>query len=162
MAQSDDAYSPEFDHLTLQVRDVDGVDWLADVGFGDSFRLPLRLQPDVEQGGGDGYTYRLAVDATDASRLVQRRGAADWEPQYRFSLRPHLMADFVERCQFQQTSPESHFTQRRICSLALPEGRITLSDLRLITTVYGARDERELGSEDEYYSVLAERFGISL
>jgi N-hydroxyarylamine O-acetyltransferase len=162
VAQPDGGYSPEFDHLTLQAQDMDGVDWLADVGFGDSFRLPLRLLPDLEQDGGDGYSYLLGIDAADASWLVRRRGKEDWEAQYRFSLRPRLMADFVERCQFQQTSPESHFTQRRICSLALPDGRITLSDLRLITTIQGARDERDLGSEDEYRAVLAERFGISL
>jgi N-hydroxyarylamine O-acetyltransferase len=162
VAQPDGGFSPEFDHLTLQAQDMEGVDWVADVGFGDSFRFPLRLQSDLEQDGGDGYTYLLGTDAADASWLVRRRGEEDWEAQYRFSLRPHLMADFVERCQFQQTSPESHFTQRRICSLALPDGRVTLSDLRLITTVHGARDERELGSEDEYRYVLAERFGMSL
>ena len=86
----------------------------------------------------------------DASWLVQRQGETDWEAQYRFTLRPHRMADFAERCLFQQTSPDSHFTQRRICSLALPDGRITLSDLRLITSITGVRDERDLGSEDEY------------
>jgi N-hydroxyarylamine O-acetyltransferase len=162
VAQPDGAFSPEFDHLTLQVHDVEGVDWLADVGFGDSFRLPLRLQSNFEQDGGDGYTYLLTVDATDASWLVRRCGGMDWESQYRFNLRPHSMADFVERCHFQQTSPESHFTQRRICSLALPDGRITLSDLRLIVTSHGARDERDLGSEDEYRAILADRFGVKL
>jgi N-hydroxyarylamine O-acetyltransferase len=162
VAQADGDFSPEFDHLTLQVHKVDGIDWLADVGFGDSFRLPLRLKPDTEQDGGDGFTYWLRVDASDASWLVQRRGEGDWETQYRFTLRPHIMDDFAERCLFQQTSPDSHFTQRRICSLALPDGRITLSDLRLITSVNGVRDERELGSEDEYRTVLAQRFDIAI
>ncbi len=162
VAQADGDYSPEFDHLTLQVRDVNGIDWLADVGFGDSFRLPLQLQPDTEQDGGDGFTYHLRVDAGDASWLVQRQGKEDWETQYRFTLRPHIMADFAERCLFQQTSPDSQFTQRRICSLALPAGRITLSDLRLITSLNGVRDERELDSEDEYRDVLAQRFGIAV
>jgi N-hydroxyarylamine O-acetyltransferase len=162
VAQPDGAYSPEFEHLTLLAHDLEGVVWLADVGFGDSFRLPLRLQPDVEQDGGDGYTYRLSFDATNASWLMRRRGEADWESQYLFTLRPHLMDDFVERCYFQQTSSASHFTQRRICSLALPDGRITLSDLRLSTTHCGTRDERHLGSEDEYHVVLMECFGISL
>jgi len=132
VAQSDGAYSPEFDHLTLQVRDLDGADWLADVGFGDSFRLPLRLLPDLEQDGGDSCSYRLTVDAADTSWLVQRHSETQWEAQYRFTLRQRRMTDFVERCHFQQTSPESHFTQRRICSLALPDGRVTLSGLRLI------------------------------
>jgi N-hydroxyarylamine O-acetyltransferase len=162
VAQADGDFSPEFDHLTLQVHDVNGIDWLADVGFGDSFRLPLQLQSDTEQDGGDDLPYRLRVDAEDTSWLVQRQDGEGWETQYRFTLRPHSMADFAERCLFQQTSPDSHFTQRRICSLALPDGRITLSDLRLITSRNGVRDERELDSEDEYRSVLAQRFGVAL
>jgi N-hydroxyarylamine O-acetyltransferase len=162
VAQPDGGFTPEYDHLTLQVRDMDGVDWLADVGFGDTFRLPLCLQPDIEQDGADGYIYRLSLDPIVASWLVQRRGETDWEAQYRFTLHPHLMADFAERCHFQQTSPDSHFTQRRICSLALVDGRITLSDLRLITTRNGVRDERDLASEDEYRTVLAQRFGVRL
>jgi N-hydroxyarylamine O-acetyltransferase len=160
VARPDGDFSPEFDHLALHIHDVDGIDWLADVGFGDSFRLPLQLKPDAEQDGGDGFTYYLSAE--DASWLVQRQGGEEWETQYRFTLRPHIMADFAERCLFQQTSPESHFTQRRICSLALPDGRITLSGLRLITSLNGVRDERELGSEDEYRTVLAKRFGIAI
>jgi N-hydroxyarylamine O-acetyltransferase len=85
-----------------------------------------------------------------------------WQSQYRFTRQPHVMADFADRCHFQQTSPDSHFTQRRICSLALPEGRITLSDLRLITTLHGARSERNLASEDEFRGILAARFGVTL
>jgi N-hydroxyarylamine O-acetyltransferase len=96
--------------LTLQVRDGDGAHLLADVGFGDSFRLPLHLQPDVEQNGVDGYTYRLSVHPADECWLLRRRVETDWEAQCRFSLRPHLMADFAERYHFQQTSPGSHFT----------------------------------------------------
>lgn len=161
VAQSDGDFTPEFDHMALHVRQLDGADWLADVGFGDSFRHPLRLQPDATQDGGDGHRYRLRFDASDASWLVQR-DEADWAPQYRFTLRPHDMSDFTDRCYFQQTSPDSHFTKKRVCSLALPGGRITLSDLRLITTLDGARDERELASEGEYLDVLAERFGVTL
>lgn len=176
VAQSSGGFSPAFDHLTLRVHDLEGADWLADVGFGDSFRQPLRLRSDVEQDGGDGYRYRLCLEAGDSGDravethtaywLMQRRGqqapsVTDWESQYRFTTQPHVMADFDERCRYQQTSPESHFTQKRICSLALPDSeRITLSDLRLITTTRGRRDERDLASEDEYRSILAERFGI--
>jgi N-hydroxyarylamine O-acetyltransferase len=172
VAQADGDFSPEFDHLTLQVHALDGADWLADVGFGDSFRQPLRVETDLDQDGGDGYSYRLHMDAGAAgeahtvSWLLQRRsgmeGAAEWEAQYQFTSRPHDMGDFVQRCHYQQTSPDSHFTQRRICSLALPDGRLTLSDRRLITTLHGVRNERELASEEEYRAVLADRFGITL
>jgi N-hydroxyarylamine O-acetyltransferase len=173
VAESGGAFSPAYDHLTLLIHQVDGADWLADVGFGDSFRQPLRFQADVEQDGGDGHTYRLRVaqslDGAQEQRgqfpywLVEQRGddsAVQWEPVYRFTLQPHVLADFTERCKFQQTSPDSHFTQKRICSLALSDGRISLSDLRLITTRDGEREERLLSSEDEYRAVLAERFGV--
>ncbi|HEU5344696.1 MAG TPA: arylamine N-acetyltransferase [Ktedonobacterales bacterium] len=169
VAEDGGSFSPPFDHLTLLVRGLEDADWLADVGFGDSFRHPLRLLADSEQDGADGYTYRLR--APEASRdeqaywVMERRHAppdSAWEPQYRFTLRPHTLPDFELRCNYQQTSPESHFTQRRICSLALPDGRLSLSDLRLITTINGQREERLLASEQEYQATLVERFGVSL
>lgn len=162
VAQADGGFSPEFDHMALLMHHLDGADWLVDVGFGDSFRQPLRMQPDVEQDGADGRRYRLRFDAPRGSWLMQQYGESGWEAQYRFTLQPHIMADFADRCHFQQTSPDSHFTQKRVCSLALPEGRITLSDRRLITTLHGARVERELATEDEHRDVLAERFGVIL
>jgi N-hydroxyarylamine O-acetyltransferase len=129
------------------------------------------MQPGLAQDGADGYDYRLRE--LSPWLMLERRDAAPpastlddldagWEPQYRFTLRPHALSDFVERCDYQQTSPQSHFTQRRICSLALPDGRISLSDLRLITTIQGQREERMLGSEQEYRATLAQRFGVVL
>jgi N-hydroxyarylamine O-acetyltransferase len=164
-------FSAPFDHLTLRVRDLAGADWLADVGFGASFRRPLRMQPGLAQDGADGYHYRLRelspwllLERRDAALPAATLGAPDagWEPQYRFTLRPHTLSDFVARCEYQQTSPQSHFTQRRICSLALPDGRISLSDLRLIMTIRGQREERMLESEQEYRATLAQRFGVTL
>jgi len=63
-------------------------------------------------------------------------------------------------CIWQQTSPESSFTQRRICTRATPDGRITLSDMRLISTVNGQRSERPLDSEAVWAATLREQFGI--
>jgi N-hydroxyarylamine O-acetyltransferase len=178
VAQEEAGYSPEFDHLTLLVHQLEGSDWLADVGFGDSFRRLLRLREDLEQEGADGRLYRLHQECSSADRdfledtgsdpaeysnywiVQQLSGAEQWESQYRFTLRPHVLTDFTERCEYQQTDPESHFTQKCICSLALPEGRISLSDRRLITTIAGQRTERVVQSEKEYREILAERFGV--
>ncbi|MGH2593795.1 MAG: arylamine N-acetyltransferase [Anaerolineae bacterium] len=65
-------------------------------------------------------------------------------------------------CHYQQTSPDSHFTQRRICSRATLEGRITLSDMKMIVTARGDRRERLLDSQEEYAAMLREHFGIDL
>jgi N-hydroxyarylamine O-acetyltransferase len=175
VAGSDGAFSPPYDHLTLLVRQVDGADWLADVGFGDSFRQPLRFQADVEQDGADGRVYRLRESPHPSDEpgqrpqfpywLMEQRGAApdeQWEPAYRFTLQSHELADFEARCLYQQNAPDSHFRQKRVCSLALPEGRLTLSDLRLITTIHGKREERDLPSEEQYRETLARRFGVVL
>jgi len=64
-------------------------------------------------------------------------------------------------CHYHQTSPESHFKQRRICSRATPGGRVTLSEMRFITTTLnGERQERVLTNEEEYATMLREHFGI--
>lgn len=164
VAGADGEFSQEFDHLTLLVSQVEGVDWLTDVGFGDCFRWPLRFESGLEQDGGDGYRYRLRSDAsvTAGDWLLERGDGNSWTPQYRFSPRPRVMSDFAARCVYQQTSSDSYFTQKRICTLAQPNGRLTLSDLLLITTQDGVREERMLANEDEYRAVLAERFGVTI
>jgi N-hydroxyarylamine O-acetyltransferase len=65
-------------------------------------------------------------------------------------------------CHYHQTSPESHFTRQRICSLATLEGRITLSDEKLIETCKGSRQERLFSGEQEWRSTLREVFGVVL
>jgi N-hydroxyarylamine O-acetyltransferase len=65
-------------------------------------------------------------------------------------------------CRYHQTSPDSHFTQKRLCSRATPEGRVTISDHRLITNARGSRDEKELASEEEYLAALRDLFDIRL
>jgi arylamine N-acetyltransferase len=45
---------------------------------------------------------------------------------------------------------------------AVPNGRITLVDLKLITTKNGTRQERLLASEEERRGVLNQCFGIVL
>jgi N-hydroxyarylamine O-acetyltransferase len=169
VARASGGFGPEFDHLTLLVHQVEGADWLADVGFGDSFLWPLRFEAEVEQTDADGRRYLLLRKEqgsgevrTNASWIMQQCSGEQWEAQYRFTLQPRKLADFTERCHYQQASPESHFTQHRICSLTTPTGRVTPSRLRLITTVHGERQERLLESEDEYRRILAELFGIVL
>jgi len=65
-------------------------------------------------------------------------------------------------CHFHQTSPDSHFTQNRICTRATPEGRITLSGMKLIVTRNGRREEKILSSDQEWRRALDEHFGIIL
>jgi N-hydroxyarylamine O-acetyltransferase len=158
VAREDGTASPEFDHLALLV-DLEEP-WLADVGFGDCFLEPLRLKTESEQEQPGG-PFRI-VPVGDVM-IVQRQLADQaWKSLYQFTLKAHELVDFEPRCQWQQTSPESHFVQQRICTRATPEGRITLSDLKLIRTMHGKREERMLAGEDEWKAVLLEHFGVRL
>jgi len=158
-----------WDHLTLLVALKER--WLVDVGFGDGFREPLLLDDAGPQTRAEGI-WRVQHDGCEG-RHSSRTAAGDWKPEYRFRLRPRRLADFKPGCDYHQHSPESHFTQQRMCSLATETGRITLSDRRLIVTEGfpsratandkegdARRKERDLADEAEFQQVLRERFGI--
>ncbi len=149
---SDPPY-PDFAHLTLRV-DLERP-WLCDVGFGDSFTLPIRLDEPSDQPV-EGHAYRLERTG-ERMTLLQ-----DGRPQYAFELAPREMHEFAGMCTYLQSSPESFFTRSPICSLATENGRRSLSGMRLITTVDGVRGERELADDAERAAVLRDLFGVDL
>jgi N-hydroxyarylamine O-acetyltransferase len=157
VARPEGGFGPDFDHMTLLVTLEEP--WLVDVGFGDSFREPLRLDERGEQMQA-GRAYQITA-VGDQLLLQQREAeAAEWTARYRFTRRPYGYSDFAAMCHYHQTSPESPFTQRPVCSRATPDGRLTLSGMRLITTAAGERQERLLLDEPELTAVLREQFGI--
>jgi len=145
-----------FDHMALRV-DLDEP-WLADVGFGDSFLLPLRLQQREPQPGGCGHRYQ--IDSQDGGLLLQREEPEGWKRQYQFTLDAWPLSAFEEGCRYHQTSPQSNFTRNTVVSRATETGRITLSGRRLIVTSLGQRTETELGDEAAVTRILAQQFGI--
>jgi N-hydroxyarylamine O-acetyltransferase len=146
--------SNPFDHLVLRV-DLDDR-YLADVGFGAHSSYPLRLdwpEPQPDPGGEF-----LVVDAPDGDVDVLHDGS----PVYRVEARSRRLADFGPTCWWQQTSPDSHFTHSLTCSRLTPEGRVTLSGSRLITTVAGERTETILDGDDAVREAYRTGFGIEL
>jgi N-hydroxyarylamine O-acetyltransferase len=158
VANDQGVVSEEFDHLTLRVELEDP--WLVDVGFGDNFMEPLQLVPRIEQRDAVA-DFRL-MEAGERWRLERRSFGGSWRLVYDISSQPRELSEFAARCRYHQTSPTSHFTRNRICSLARPNGRITLSDRRLIVTSGGSKEERVLVSEEEWTEVLRAHFGIVL
>ena len=157
VANAEGVFGPAFDHMTLMVSLEQR--WLVDVGFGDSFREPLRLDERGEQLQGN-HGYQILTDGPSFT-LMQRIDDGEWKAQYRFTLEPHQYDDYAEMCRYHQTSPESHFTRARICSLATVDGRVTLSDMRFIeTSSNNEQQERNIANEAEYATILCERFGI--
>lgn len=158
VSRADGSFGPIFDHMALMVTLNER--WLVDAGFGDSFLAPLLLDTRAVQQQGT-RSFRL-VDQDDHLVLMRRDDGEDWQPQYRFTLRPYTFPDYEAMCRFHQTSPDSHFTKGLICSRATEDGRITLSDMRYITTSgpQRVRDEQTLSSREEYDRILRDQFGV--
>ena len=135
--------------------------WLVDVGFGDLFHHPLRLVESTVQGQRQ-RAYRFAVDG-EWWTLMERKPGENWKAQYRFTWQAYDYANFVPMCIYHQTSLESKFRRDLICSMATPEGRKTLSNMKyILTTLSRDRVERDMKDEQEFAHVLAEEFGITL
>lgn len=158
VAKPDGTHSREFAHMALLVR-VAGGRWLADVGFGDSFLEPLCLD---EPGAQPDRGLEYRIEQRGEEWLMLRREEGKLVEKYRFTLEPRQFGDYAPMCVFQQTSPESHFTQRRVCSLATPAGRITLTGDSLIVTRAGRKTETPVTSVADFERLLEQHFGIVL
>lgn len=152
----------DFDHLALLVNSPnERTRWLADVGFGDSFNLPLNFEERGEQKQGL-RSYRLE-DILSGYVTWQKNYDGTWERQYFFDLQSrNFPTDYESACSYHQTSPESSFTRGSIISRATPDGRVSLEDGRLILTRNGQRSTRSLQNRDEYDFLLKEYFGVTL
>ncbi|MFM0158632.1 arylamine N-acetyltransferase family protein [Paraburkholderia sediminicola] len=159
--REDRTTGPLFDHMALLV-DFEGDRYLADVGFGDSFTAPLRLSDTGDQPQ-DRRVYRIQRDARTFTVMVGSGASNDaMKPSFKFSTKPRRLSDFNEMCTFHQTSDQSHFTRKDVCSRATSTGRITLRGTQLIETDAGARNVVDLASSEERQRALIKHFGIVL
>lgn len=153
-------YSPDFDHMALIVS-INNEDYLADVGFGDSFVEPLKFKLDENQKDIRDY-FKISKSKEDEYYFLYRSpDGENFIPQYRFTTVPRELNEFDEMCRYHQISPESHFTQKVICSKADEAGRISLSNLKFIKTVNGVKEQKEI-TENEFNSLLKSHFNITL
>ena len=155
MGRADGSFSPEYDHMLLKVM-LDRP-YIADVGFGECFVDPLLLIPPDAANRDAEYTVKPADGAWE---LIRKKSDGTVAVQYRFTETSREMNEFADMCRYHQTSPESHFTQNRVCSLALPDGRVTVSGMRVIETHESVREERTLSDYAELRDTLRERFSV--
>lgn len=156
VARESGGFTPEFDHMTLVVRLKER--WLADVGFGDLFLEPKRLDSTSIQKE-DGKLFRLT--SKEGGKLLSRKDVSQspWKAQYMFHMQPYKLVDFAARNKYQQTSPNSHFTQGRLISKIIRTGRVSLTDSKLIVTSDGRRVEQPVKTRAEFNRLLTKYFG---
>ena len=151
-------HGPECDHAAIIVT-IGEEEYLTDVGFGDFTAEPLRFVLDEEQQDATG---AFVIRRFDEDYLeVAKQDGDDWKSQYIFKNIARDLSEFVEMCDFQQYSPESHFTKAKVCSLMTENGRKTLTDKSFIVTENGKRTEAHVFSEEEFVTVLSREFNIS-
>jgi N-hydroxyarylamine O-acetyltransferase len=150
-------FGPEYDHMTLLVH-LDK-DYLVDVGFGDSCRIPV-IVPDGEVQDVSGF-YRI-LHTNGVNYQLQKKTDEDWNPQYSFSTEPRQFNNYREMCNFQQDSPSSHFRTRMLCTIATDAGRITLSNNSLTIIENDKKNKITFESKEEFNFYLKRYFEIEL
>ena len=141
---------------------IDGRNWLADVGFGGpGLRLPLRMvQDQIQEQYGE--RYRLKRDR-DFGIVLQKESGNEFLNLYAFNDSELTLAVDLEMANhYTSTWPSSVFRLHRMCSLARPWGRVTLSDMELTTYRDGQSVSRTLPAGPAYVAAISEHFGIDL
>ncbi|WP_281557628.1 arylamine N-acetyltransferase [Thalassomonas sp. RHCl1] len=171
-------YGPAFDHMLLSVR-LDNALYIADVGFGDSFIQPLCLMRGDEVYAAkkpDSVSFTClnpeavcqrqvnykVVKTEDGLVLMQQKPSQTWQAQYLFSLQAFEISAFDDMCLYHQSSPQSSFTQKSLCSVATPGGRKTMSNGRFIETLDNVRRESECTEPGLYREMLQQHFHLTL
>ncbi len=156
------SYGDDASHLLLKV-DLDEP-WIADVGFGENFRSPLRMIDGLVQEQAP-HAFRLdreQRDDDDAWALSTRDAQGLWASTYRYTNIARPIEYFAAMCRFHQTSPLSHFVQKRLCSLATPHGRLTLSGNEwIVSGLDGSRSVTPIADQAEACRLLKEYFDIT-
>lgn len=156
---SDNGYGVEFDHMAIIAR-IDGVEYLTDVGFGEFAFEPLKIELDTILKDKRGM---FKIENYDLDHLlVSKYDTDEWLPEYIFSLQSRELKEYEPMCYYHQSSPDSHFTRKRICSLPTEDGRITISGNSLKLTRGDNHKETEIKNEADLKKLLQKYFNMEL
>lgn len=146
-------------HMVNRV-EIDGVSWLADVGFGGCvLTAPLRMDtPEAQDTDHD--RYRLTPILGGFTQEVEREQG--WVPAYDLSLTPCVPRDYEMANWFTSTHPTSLFTGNLLVQRLTPECRCSLFNTRLTERHRdGGVGERVLADAEDLADVLRATFAIA-
>ncbi len=149
---STDSYGKKFDHMAI-IAIIDEQSYLVDVGFGEFAFYPLKIVPNVVLHDQRGEFF---IKKSQSYFIVCKKSEKDFQPVYRFTSIPRQLSDFKAMCHYHQTSPESHFTRKRLLSLATENGRITISGHQLFIREKNQLTEKTL--PDDVNRVIKQYF----
>ena len=94
--------------------------------------------------------------------MLQCEIEADWENLYSFTLDPCLSVDYLFTNYYHSHSSDSPFTQRRICTISMLDGRKILTDRLLKIRKNGTTEELHVEDEGMFKHLLQQHFGLTI
>lgn len=178
------AYDKEINHLLLKVV-LDGKAYIVDGAFGIAYQMwePMELvsgkdQPQLPgifrftEDNGMWYFDKFkrkqcSINPDNRSLFFDALEDATCKQVFSFTLQPRTVEDFRPQSAYLQTSPDSLFVKKSICSLQTATGFLVLIGWTLTETRYNYKDNMDLVekttlTDEEVERALEERFNIRL
>jgi len=152
-------YGKEYDHLAIIVN-INNVEYLTDVGFGEFTFQPLLIEMGFLQNDERG-DYKIDKYENGYLRVIKIENDKQ-TPEYIFKNKKRELKEFAEMCNYHQTSPNSHFTSKRLISIPTNNGRITITGSKLKIKELELTTEMVLENEIEFEKELSEKFKIRI
>lgn len=157
---------------TLNLVEINGVDWIADAGFGGGYVPPLPLAEAEPVTTPDEASHRLRRDP-DHGWTLERRGSAaltdgrtapsreGWLQQYSFSLDQVAPADLEIANHWTASRPDTRFTTLQVISIARPTGFASMVD-GMLTMSENGRKKEQIATATAYGAVLRDDFNLAV
>lgn len=142
----------------LNLVEIEGREWIADVGFGGSLAPVLPLKAGYVATTSDGVRHRFVTDPSHGW-MLERDFGNGYQPQYSFTLEPVWPIDFEVGNHYASTAPGTLFTTVRMVNMPTLDGFISLMDRRLRLA---NGEVREIADAQDYRDVLIRYFAIEL
>lgn len=155
------SFGPYLAHVAILVH-FPTQSFLVDVGFGSSFPEPLPIEWNrVQTQQGVQYVLR---PINEEEILIDRSfdEGSTFMPMYKFKQTPRVLEDFQPLCEYHQTSEESPLYQKKLCSMATENGRITLTSHHLTVTDHKNKVVQEVKNEEDFQQKLKQYFGFRI
>ncbi|MCP1475471.1 N-hydroxyarylamine O-acetyltransferase [Pseudomonas sp. EB276 TE3739] len=159
MNQPEGSWTARTHRLSLVT--IDGIRYIADVGFGGMVpTAPLLLDSEDEQSTAH-EPYR--IDKQIDGYLLRAKVAGEWRPMYLFDLQRQEDIDYTVGNWYVSTHPESPFAQRLMVARTGDGWRKTLNNGSFAIHPMGAESQRrEVADVDELMGLLRHEFDLQV
>lgn len=149
-------FGEEYDHLAIIV-ELNKFEYLVDVGYGEFAFNPLLLEPnEIQQDPRSNF---IIEKESDSYIVLKIKGNAK-NIEYKFINKERALSEFQGMCEYHQTSPNSHFTHKKLISKPTYNGRITITGNTLKITEDGVIQKSIEIEKENYAKQLYKWFAI--